>query len=244
MIDMTNKRQRMVRNQIAARGSRNEAILSAFAEVPREIFVDEVMEEFAYEDTALPIASDQTISQPYIVASMVDAAEVGAEDSVLEIGAGSGYSAAILSRIVAQVHAIERHEALAREAAARIERLGYDNCKIITGDGLKGLPEEAPFDAILVAARFNTVPDALKRQLEIGGRLIFPVGEEDVQQLTAITRTGEDEWTSQDITPVRFVPLLEGVVAEGGSRSASDHRSMRAKPLPEAIAKPARRCPT
>ena len=225
----------MVRDQIAGRGIRDESILSAFAEVPREIFVGEGVAEFAYEDTALPISSGQTISQPYIVACMFDAADVGAGDRVLEVGAGSGYAAAVLSRIVGQVHAIERHEALARQAAARIESLGYDNCEIITGDGLKGLPEHAPFDAILVAARFGTVPDTLKHQLRIGGRLVMPIGDEDVQQLTAITRTGEEEWTSQDITPVRFVPLLEGVVAEEGARSASDHRSMRNIPLPEAI---------
>ncbi|GMM92272.1 protein-L-isoaspartate(D-aspartate) O-methyltransferase [Qipengyuania sp. MTN3-11] len=230
------RRKRMVRKQIAARGIRDEAILSAFAEVPREIFIDTGMEEFAYEDTALPILSGQTISQPYIVACMMEAGEVGAGDRVLEVGAGSGYAAAVLSRIAGQVHAIERHEVLARQAAARIEQIGYDNCEIIAGDGLKGLPEEAPFDAILVAARFDSVPEALKRQLKVGGRLVIPVGEEDFQQLTAITRTAEDEWTSQDITPVRFVPLLEGVVAEDESRSASDHRSMRTLPLPEAIA--------
>lgn len=237
MSDALNQRRRMVRNQIAARGIRNEAILSAFGEVPREVFVGEGMDEFAYEDTALPIPSGQTISQPFIIACMFDAAELGAEDRVLEVGAGSGYAAAVLSRIVGQVHAIERHQALAPQAAAaRIEHLEYDNCEILACDGLKGLPEEAPFDAILVSARFDTVPEALKRQLKVGGRLVIPVGEEDVQQLTAITRTGEEEWTSQAITPVRFVPLLEGVVAEDGSRSASDHRSMRAKPLPEAIA--------
>ena len=234
--DYAGQRKLMVRNHIAARGIRDEAILSAFAEVPREVFVDPGMEEFAYEDTALPIPSGQTISQPYIVACMMDAAEIGADDRLLEVGAGSGYAAAVLSRIARQVHAIERHEALARQAAARIEQLGYDNCEIIAGDGLQGLPNEAPFDAILVAARFDSVPDALKRQLKVGGRLVIPVGEEDVQQLTAITRTGEDEWISQVITPVRFVPLLEGVVAEDGSRSASDHRSMRTVPLPEAIA--------
>lgn len=226
----------MVQNQIAGRGIDDEAILSAFAEVPRENFVDPGMEEFAYEDSPLPIASGQTISQPFIVACMIDAAEVRRGDRVLEVGAGSGYAAAVLSRIADRVYAIERHELLARQASERIAKLGYDNCEIIAGDGLKGLPEHAPFDAILVAARFNQVPEALKRQLRIGGRLVVPVGEEDVQQLKAVTRTAEDSWTSQDITPVRFVPLLEGVVAEDGSRSASDHRSMGAMPLPQAIA--------
>lgn len=241
MSDLTraraSDRKRMVQSQIAARGIRDEAILSAFAEVPREIFVDEGMEEFAYEDTALPISSDQTISQPFIVACMFDAAEVSKGDRVLEVGAGSGYAAAVLSRIVDRVHAIERHEVLARQAAERMDRLGYENCEIIVGDGLKGLRHAAPFDAILVAARFETVPETLKRQLAIGGRLVIPVGDEDMQQLKAVTRTGEDEWTSRDISMVRFVPLLEGVVAEDGSRSASDHRSMRRASLPEAIAR-------
>ena len=231
------ERDQMVSRQIAARGIDSEAILSAFRAVPREMFVAEDLEEFAYEDTALPIPSGQTISQPYIVACMFDAAEVDEGDRVLEIGAGSGYAAAVLSRIVAQVYAIERHEALARIASARVEQLGYENCAIMAGDGLKGLPDEAPFDAILVAARIDTVPETLKRQLKIGGRLVIPVGDEDVQQLTAITRTGADEWASHDITPVRFVPLLKGTVAEDGARSASDHRSMANTPLPEAIAR-------
>ena len=230
------ERRRMVERQIAARGIDDEAILSAFRQVPRERFVDAELAEFAYADSALPIPADQTISQPFIVACMLDAAEIGAGDRVLEVGAGSGYAAAVASRIAGHVFAIERHESLARQAADRVEKLGYANCRIIAGDGMKGWPERAPFDAILVAARIERVPEDLKRQLKIGGRLVIPVGSEEVQQLQAIVRTGEDRWSSQDITPVRFVPLLEGVVPEDGSRSASDHRAMRAKPLPEAIA--------
>ena len=161
--DYADRRQLMNRNQIAARGFRDEAFLSAFAEVPRETFVDHGMEEAAYEDTALPVPSGQTISQPFIVAYMMDAAEVGADDRLLEVGAVTGYAAAVLSRPAGQVHAIKWHEALARQAAARIRELAYDDCEIITGDGLKGLPNEASFDAILVAVRFDSVPDALKR---------------------------------------------------------------------------------
>ncbi|WJY19898.1 protein-L-isoaspartate(D-aspartate) O-methyltransferase [Alteriqipengyuania flavescens] len=209
------ERERMVERQIAARGIKDEAILSAFREVPRESFVDPEMEAYAYEDSALPIPSGQTISQPYIVACMIAAAQVKAEDTVLEVGAGSGYAAAVLSRIASEVHAIERHEVLARQAMKRMTKLGYDNCHVIAGDGLKGLPDQAPFDAILVAARTDEVPNALKSQLKIGGRLVIPVGEEKIQQLQAIVRTGEDSWTDRDITPVRFVPLLDGVVAEG-----------------------------
>ncbi len=230
------ERRRMVERQIAARGIDGESILAGFREVPRELFVDPELAEFAYADSALPIPAEQTISQPFIVACMIDAAEVGPGDRVLEVGAGSGYAAAVLSRIAGEVFAIERHEELARAASRRIAKLGYANCHVAAGDGTSGWPDRAPFDAILVAARIESVPEALKRQLAIGGRLVIPVGGEDVQQLTAIERTGEDSWSSREISPVRFVPLLEGVVAEDGSRSASDHRSMRTVALPEAIA--------
>jgi protein-L-isoaspartate(D-aspartate) O-methyltransferase len=235
--DRNSRRIAMVDRHIAARGITEEAILAAFREVPRERFVGPDMEEFAYEDGPLPIGEGQTISQPYIVASMIDAADVKPGDRVLEVGAGSGYAAAVLSRIAGRVFAIERHEVLARKARERVDRLGYDNCSIIAADGTKGLPDEAPFDAILVAARIDRIPEALKRQLRIGGTLVIPVGEERVQQLQAIVRTGEDSWSSRDITPVRFVPLLEGVVPEDGTRSASDHRGMQDMPLPEAIAR-------
>ena len=226
----------MVDRQIAARGITDEAILSAFREVPRETFVEPGMEEFAYADGPLPIGEGQTISQPYIVASMIDAADVKRGDRVLEVGAGSGYAAAVLSRIADRVFAIERHEVLARKARERLDYLNYDNCSIVAGDGIRGMPDEAPFDAILVAARIAQIPEALKRQLRIGGSLVIPVGEESVQQLQSIVRTGEDSWSSRDITPVRFVPLLEGVVPENGTRAASDHRGMQDMPLPKAIA--------
>ena len=210
----TAERKQMVLHQIAAHGIRDRAILAAFAEVPREIFVAKEMAEYAYDDRALPIASGQTISQPYVVARMIDAVRVGPADRVLEVGAGSGYAAAVLSRIVDRVYSIERHEALAREAKQRIDILEYNNCEIIFADGLNGLPDEAPFDAILVAARCDTVPDTLKRQLKIGGRLVIPVGDDQIQTLTSVTRNGENEWVVADIAPVRFVPLLEAVVIE------------------------------
>jgi len=230
------RRAAMVERQLRRRGISDAAILAAFAEVPRETFVPEGMEEFAYDDGPLPIGSGQTISQPYIVACMIDAAEVTAGTRVLEVGAGSGYAAAVLSRIAAEVIAIERHERLASEARDRIAALGYANCRIVTGDGMAGLPEEAPFDAILVAARGEEVPEALKRQLAVGGRLVIPVGGEDVQQLRCIARSSEEEWTSHDIAAVRFVPLLKGVVPEDGSRAGTDHRPARELSLPEAIA--------
>ena len=233
----------MVERQLAARGIDDEAILAAFRSVPREEFVPKDLREFAYEDAALPIGEGQTISQPFIVACMLDAAEIASGYHVLEVGAGSGYAAAVMSRIAGAVHAVERHEKLAREAAARIARLGYDNCRIIAGDGMAGLPDEAPFDAILVAARIEEVPEALKRQLRVGGRLVVPVGGDDIQQLRCIIRRSQDEWESHDITPVRFVPLLEGVVPEDGARASSDHRSARDMTTPELIAANCTRLP-
>jgi len=226
----------MVQRQIRARGITDEPILRAFRDVPRERFVPEEMAEFAYEDGPLPIGEGQTISQPYIVASMIDTAEIGPGDRVLEVGAGSGYAAAVLSGIARRVFAIERHAVLARHARERVAALGYDNLDVIAGDGMQGLPEEAPFDAILVAARGIEVPRALEQQLAVGGRLIIPVGGEDVQQLRCVVRTAENAWESHDIAPVRFVPLLPGAVPEDGTRAASNHQPARARSLPELIA--------
>ena len=230
------ERARMVESQIARRGLTGRQLLAAFREVPREQFVPENMREFAYRDSALPIGEGQTISQPYIVAAMIDAADIGRGDRVLEVGAGSGYAAAVISRIASKVFAIERHGSLAGDAAERVAALGYDNCEIVAGDGMEGLPDHAPFDAILVAARAEEVPGALKQQLEIGGKLIMPVGGEEVQQLRCVTRTGHERWESHDIAPVRFVPLLPGSVPEEGARAASNHRPARTKSLPELIA--------
>lgn len=236
MTGIDTRRERMVERQIRRRGIGDKRLLDAFMTVPREHFVPESLAEFAYDDGPLPIGAGQTISQPFIVASMIEAAEIGPDAHVLEVGAGSGYAAAVLSRLAARVFSIERHEALARQARARIEALGYDNCTIIAGDGMKGLPEEAPFDAILVAARGIDIPDALKQQLAIGGRLVIPVGDEMVQQLTCVTRQGQDEWTSQEIAAVRFVPLLPGAVPEIGTRAASNHGASIEKTLPQLIA--------
>mgnify|MGYP000442153476 CR=1 FL=1 len=207
----------MVERQIRRRGITDPAILAAFAEVPRHAFVPEDMAERAYDDGPLPIGSGQTVSQPYIVACMIAAAGVRPGHRVLEVGAGSGYAAAVLSRIAESVFAIERYESLACAARERIAALGYHNCAIVTGDGLAGLADEAPFDAILVAARSEEVPEALKHQLKPGGRLVIPVGGEDVQQLRCIERHGEDDWSARDIAAVRFVPLLPNVVRENGA---------------------------
>jgi protein-L-isoaspartate(D-aspartate) O-methyltransferase len=218
-----NRRDQMVARQIEARGIGDARLLQAMREVPREAFVPENLAEFAYADTPLPIAEGQTISQPYIVAAMIEAAEVEAGDRVLEVGAGSGYAAAVLSRMAGEVFTIERHKPLADAAELRLAKLGYGNVTVIAGDGSGGLPDEAPFDAILVAARGAEVPEALKRQLTVGGRMIIPIGGEDVQALCRVTRTGEEEWTSDDLGPVRFVPLIGAhALSEDGSRAASD----------------------
>jgi protein-L-isoaspartate(D-aspartate) O-methyltransferase len=223
----------MIERQIKSRGIRDPDLLQAMRDVPREIFVPEDLREFAYDDTALPIAEGQTISQPYIVAIMIEAAGVEPGDKVLEVGAGSGYAAAVLSRIAGDVIAIERHKALADAAEVRLAELGYTNVTVIAGDGSGGLPEEAPFDAILVAARGPRLPEALKRQLKAGGRLVIPVGGEDVQSLLCITRNGDEDWSTHVLDRVRFVPLIGAHgVSEDGTRAASDHRAPGDKSLP------------
>jgi protein-L-isoaspartate(D-aspartate) O-methyltransferase len=214
-------------------------VLEAFRRVPREAFVPEHLHEFAHEDSPLPIEADQTISQPYIVALMLEAAELEGSDRVLEVGAGSGYAAALLSQIVDEVIAIERHEELAELAGARMEELGYENVSVYQGDGTTGLPAKAPFDAIIVSASGSHVPDVLLGQLEIGGRLVMPVGEaHEVQKLLKITRTSEDEYEQEELGAVRFVPLI-GAHAWTEKGERSDPRSLpelirdHAEPLPE-----------
>lgn len=209
MEDQAAARDAMVRRQIEARGIVDPAVLAAMRDVPREAFVAEGYAEHAYEDSALPIEAGQTISQPYIVALMIEAARIGPADRVLEVGTGSGYAAAVASLIAAEVFAIERHEALARLAKQRLARLAYANVHIRAGDGSAGWPEHAPFDAILVPARSARVPAALKEQLAIGGRLVIPIGGEDIQQLIRLTRTGEDDYTEDRFGDVRFVPLIQ-----------------------------------
>jgi len=237
LADRTEARDRMVERQIARRGVRDRHVLEAMRTVPREVFVDPGMEEFAYEDGALPIGDGQTISQPYIVALMIEAAEVRPGHRVLEIGAGSGYAAAVLSRIAGSVHAIERHDGLTKKARARLDRLGYDNVTLRTGDGTRGWAEAAPFDAILVAAGAPSAPESLKRQLRVGGALVIPLEhDERYQTLTRIRRTAEDAWDEEELGAVRFVPLIgaEGW-AEDGRRASTNHVPARARPLPEMI---------
>jgi protein-L-isoaspartate(D-aspartate) O-methyltransferase len=202
-------REQMVETQIAGRGVRDSRVLDAIRLVPREEFVDPGYEEFAYEDGPLPIGAGQTISQPYIVALMIEAAELKPTDRVLEVGTGSGYAAAVMSRIAARVYGIERHEMLVAAAEQRLQRLGYENVELRVGDGTCGWPEVAPFDAILVAASGPEVPRALKEQLALNGRLIIPVGLHQFQQtLRKLTRLGQTQWEEIDLGAVAFVPLI------------------------------------
>ena len=206
-LDYRRERDRMVDAQIARRGVRDRHVLDAMREVPREAFVEPGFEEFAYEDGPLPIGEGQTISQPYIVALMIEAAEVKPGNRVLEVGAGSGYAAAVMSRIAGRVHAIERHPSLGEAARRRFETLGYDNIDLHVGDGTRGWPDAAPFDAILVAAGGPEVPQTLKEQLAIGGRLVIPVGDASHQRLVLLARH-PDGVERRDLGPVRFVPLI------------------------------------
>lgn len=209
MADLDAERERMVARQIAARGISGRRLLEAMREVPRHLFVSAELARFAYDDSPLPIEADQTISQPYIVALMIEAAEVAPGDRVLEIGAGSGYAAAVMGRIASEVIAIERHAELAVIAAARMERLGYDNVRIVQGDGSTGCPEEAPFEAIIAAASGSHVPEVLMHQLSIGGTLVMPVGEPSaVQKLVKVRRRGDEDFEQEDLGAVRFVPLI------------------------------------
>jgi protein-L-isoaspartate(D-aspartate) O-methyltransferase len=224
MSDFERARERMVSDQIAARGIRDERVLQAFRAVPREKFVQRGFEEFAYEDGALPIAANQTISQPYIVALMVAAARIKPTDRVLEVGTGSGYAMAILSQLAARVYGIERHTTLLVGARRRLEELGYDNVELREGDGTRGWPESQPFDAILVAASAPEVPATLLSQLTVGGRLIIPVGRHRFRQtLRRVTRRGELEYEQDDLGGVAFVPLIgeHGWAQDGRARHLS-----------------------
>ena len=190
------------------RGIRDDAVLEAMAAVPREKFVGVHLLEFAYDDSPLPIEEGQTISQPYIVAFMTEALQLGPEDRVLEVGTGSGYAAAVLSRVAAEVYSIERHAVLARQAAQRLKELHYDNVHVMCGDGTLGWPEHAPYDGIIVAAAAPVVPEKLLEQLAPGGRLVMPVGAPGYQELTVVTRHG-DHYERQTLGGVSFVPLVK-----------------------------------
>jgi protein-L-isoaspartate(D-aspartate) O-methyltransferase len=203
----TAARHRLVEDALVARGVTDERLLAAMRRVPRHELVPETLRDRAYEDRPLPIGWEQTISQPYVVAMMTEAARVGPGDRVLEVGTGSGYQAAVLAEMGAEVYSIEIVEPLARHTAEVLRRLGYERIQLRIGDGYRGWPEAAPFAAILVTAAPSQVPRPLLEQLAVGGRLVIPVGPQGrVQQLRVITRTA-DGTTSETIAPVRFVPM-------------------------------------
>jgi len=213
MVDtMTNfaaERDAMIERQIASRGIREPTILEAFRSVPREAFLSPEYADLAYGDHPLPIEAGQTISQPYIVALMIHAAEMKAGDNVLEVGAGSGYAAAVMSRIAGHVTAIERQHDLVRVAQERMQRLGFDNVRIVEGDGTRGWEPEAPYDGILAAASGSHVPPAWVKQLADGGRIVMPVGEPNwVQKLIKVTKGPAGKLITEDLGGVRFVPLI------------------------------------
>ena len=207
--EVMSERDRMVAGEIAARGVEDPLVLDAMRAVPREDFVPADLAEYAYEDGPLPIGHGQTISQPYIVAVMTAAARVRPGDRVLEIGTGSGYGAAVLSKIAGEVYTVERIEGLADSARDRLAALGYGNVRVRCGDGTLGWAEHAPYDAIIVTAGGPTVPQALLDQLKPGGRLVMPLGSEPrAQRLIRRTRTGPETYTQDDLELVTFVPLI------------------------------------
>jgi protein-L-isoaspartate(D-aspartate) O-methyltransferase len=209
MTDFRADREAMVERQLRRRGISDESILNAFLEVPREAFVSAGLAHLAYGDHPLPIEAGQTISQPYIVALMIEAAAIGPADKVLEIGSGSGYAAAVISRIAARVIGIERQHELVEIARERLERLGFSNVSIVEGDGSKGCAEEAPFDAILAAASGSHVPQPLVDQLSDGGRIVMPIGQPGwVQELVKVTKRADGTVERQNLGGVRFVPLI------------------------------------
>jgi protein-L-isoaspartate(D-aspartate) O-methyltransferase len=200
-------RSRMVDDQLRARGIRDERLLAAMAKVPREAFVAADQAVNAYGDHPLPIGAGQTISQPYIVAAMIEALEITATDKILEVGTGTGYQAAVLAELAAEVWTIERQAELAEKAREILARLGYTNVHVMQGDGSLGLPEHAPYNKILVAAAAPRVPDSLIAQLADGGRMVVPVGTRFEQQVQVVQKIGDEvRMTAHD--PCRFVPLV------------------------------------
>jgi protein-L-isoaspartate(D-aspartate) O-methyltransferase len=209
MDETRTRREEMVAYQLVGRGLRHRAVLEAMRRVPREAFVPPEMADEAYEDRPLPIQLGQTISQPYVVALMAAEVEPEPDHRILEIGTGSGYGAAVLSHVAAEVYTVERHRALADQARERLARLGMGNVTVLHGDGTRGWPEHAPYDGIVVTAGATAVPEALRRQLRVGGVLLIPVGEHPPSQtLLKIRRTGEDRFSEEDLGGVSFVPLV------------------------------------
>jgi len=209
MTDFAFEREAMVERQLRLRGIHEPEILDAFRSVPREAFVSPAYAHLAYGDHPLPIEAQQTISQPYIVGLMIQAAAIKRGDTVLEVGSGSGYAAAVISRIAAKVVGIERQHDLAEVSRERLARLGFDNVEIVEGDGTKGWPARAPYDAILAAASGSHVPQSLLGQLKTGGMLVMPLGGPgSVQRLVRVSKSADGSLSNEDLGAVRFVPLI------------------------------------
>jgi protein-L-isoaspartate(D-aspartate) O-methyltransferase len=225
MSDFVTLRNRMVDDQIAARGIRNLKLLEALRTVPREEFISGDYADYAYQDSPLPIESGQTISQPYIVALTIEAAGIEGGERVLEVGAGSGYAAAVIGQVAGEVIAVERHHELVELACLRMERLGYGNVRIVEGDGTLGWPEEAPFDAIVAAASGSHVPASWIAQLKPGGRIVMPIGgPHSLQSLVKVTLDENGTLRREELCAVRFVPLIgkEGFRDSGSGASAGE----------------------
>lgn len=206
--DYQRLRERMVDEQLVPRGIRDPSTLASMREVPRHLFVPDEMHFAAYDDSPMPIGSGQTISQPYIVALMTEAAEIGSLSEVLEIGTGSGYAAAVLSRMAKQVYTVERIGQLAAQAKLCFSELNYDNIQVKIGDGSLGWLEHSPYDAILVTAGAPVAPKSLLHQLKPSGRLIIPVGEASHQRLVRYRKISDEEFEEETLELVRFVPLI------------------------------------
>ncbi len=208
-MHLKQQRNHMINTQILERGIRDPLVIEAMGKVERERFVPEDIRHLAYQDRPLPIGYDQTISQPYMVAMMTEALKLKGSEHVLEIGTGSGYAAAILAKIAKQVVTIERIPELANHARKVLSTLGYDNITVINSDGTKGCKEFEPYDAIVVTAGGPEVPKSLLDQLKIGGRLVIPIGNEtSYQMLVRVTRHSQEEFRTEDLCEVRFVPLV------------------------------------
>jgi protein-L-isoaspartate(D-aspartate) O-methyltransferase len=206
-VDAPTARAEMVERQLRRRGISDERVLAAMARVPRELFIPERLRAYAYDDGALPIGHRQTISQPFVVATICSLLRLAGEERVLDVGTGSGYQAAVLAELATEVVTIERISALAEEARARLVKAGYANVEVRVGDGSLGVPERAPYDGIAVAAAAPTVPPALYEQLVEGGRLVVPRGSRWGQELVLVERTADGP-VERSTIPVRFVPLL------------------------------------
>lgn len=214
---MDNYRHKGLRQKLVAelieKGISSQAVLAAIASVPRHRFLDKAFEEQAYEDKALPIASGQTISQPYTVAFQTQLVDPQPTECILEVGTGSGYQAAVLSGLCQKLYTIERHRSLYVHTAELLNQLGYVKIRTLYGDGYLGAPRFAPFDKIIVTAGAEQVPEALLKQLKVGGQLIIPSGAGETKKMLRVTREGESEFTSEAYGAFKFVPFLEGMVS-------------------------------